>query len=148
MFPCSIIKCGRQLQVLCFFHRGKIYQCEICDENFLLIANICNEIKAQNCLEYDDHNSCKTCPLKRGLKVDALSGFKNCEIIDIDNCLISSTEAPFQCDTCSRGYFVSENLCQMAPQNIENCKYLQVVFSNLIIFRLKRLARNVMRIIL
>lgn len=92
-----------------------------------MLENQCQEIKATNCLEYDDQNSCKTCPLKHGLKTDGVTGFKNCEVIDILNCLISSTEFPFQCDTCSNGYYVDNNACTMAAQNISNCKYLEVV---------------------
>ena len=102
-------------------------QCEACEPSHLLVDNRCQEIKARNCLDYDDHNSCKTCPMKHGLKADPASELKHCEPIGIPDCLWSSTEYPFRCDTCSRGYFVDNNTCVLAPRNIDNCKYLEVV---------------------
>ena len=102
-------------------------QCDECVKNYLFISGECKEIKAVGCFEYDDENNCKSCPLKFGLKPDTVNSLTNCEPISILNCLVSKTIFPFQCDVCSRGYYVeTDNTCKKAPVQISNCSVYDV----------------------
>jgi hypothetical protein len=97
----------------------------------MLIDNKCEKIKASNCMEYENHKSCKSCPLQYGIKYDTISDLRNCVLLDIPNCLKSKGEFPFECDICSRGFYVDNNTCVRASANIENCKYLSVITLNM-----------------
>lgn len=80
-------------------------------------------------MEYDDENNCKTCPVKYGRKLDPAKNLTNCELINIVNCLVSKSNFPFECDVCSRGYYVeSDNTCKKVPQEISNCSVYEVIF--------------------
>ncbi|MCP5016266.1 MAG: hypothetical protein GY938_13485 [Ketobacter sp.] len=86
---------------------------------------LCEEMEAQNCLDYTEEGSCKHCPRNYGLKEDVVTGIINCVIIGLPNCKKSTLEYPFQCLECERYFYPIDGKCFPVEKVIHHCDIYQ-----------------------
>lgn len=99
--------------------------CLACDQFYLLADNQCLLKTAQNCLEYQDADNCKSCPSKYPI----IDEDGNCGI-DPTNpwCLEYDNSIPgllsYECDVCMENYYPNDSgICTLVTNPIDACKY-------------------------
>jgi hypothetical protein len=109
----------------CMWYAADGETCLECDNFYLLIDNQCILKTAQNCLEYEDPDTCKSCPSKFPI----IDEDGNCGV-DPTNpwCLEYDNSVPgllyYECDICLEGYFPNDSgICTRVNDPIKACKY-------------------------
>lgn len=99
--------------------------CLECDFFYLLKDNQCILKTAQNCLEYEDADTCKSCPSRYPI----IDEDGNCGV-DPNNpwCLEYDNSIPgllsYECDICMENYYPNDSgICTRVNDPIKACKY-------------------------
>ena len=97
------------------------YTCSGCKSGFFLAnSTACVTPTAQNCLTYAAINTCATCGAKMGTQITGTT--TNCVSNSVNNCAVSTTQAPFTCTQCNPGFYVSDaGACVGVTNTIAYC---------------------------
>ncbi len=94
--------------------------CDLCESGYLIVEGQCLQIQAQNCVEFENVQSCLSCSPGQGLQEE--NGIVNCVSVNVANCLVNEPLDPYPCIKCEGGYYTSnEGVCVKVVTPIPNC---------------------------
>ena len=97
------------------------FTCSSCNTGFFLQnSTSCITATATNCLTFTSLTACASC--NTGFGLQTTNGVTNCVQVNLNNCVNTTTIAPFTCITCSTGFFPNSNgVCTTVSTTIPNC---------------------------